>query len=170
MFCAVMVEAPEIGPRQPSKALLLAEKLHRASMVMPEGWIKKPDHLYACKCIYYWANKLEMNGHEIIIASLLWVESRYDPEAISSIGAVGTGQIHPKWSWVFERELWKIGYIPKGNGCDNVALSVSAYKVKLREAYGDPTEAVRIYNHATDPFSYKHQKKVLRFYNEVERQ
>jgi len=139
-------------------------------MVIPQGDISSPAHIYACKCLYYWTRRLELQGHEDIIASLLWVESRYDPKAISHSGAVGTGQINPRWRWVFERELWKVGYIPHGQGCDNVALSVAAYKVKLREAYGDPLEAVRLYNHATDKFSYKHQLKVLAFYNVLERQ
>jgi len=143
--------APKRPPRQPSKPLLLAEKLHRVALFRKD-WIKRPQHLRACACLYYWAKRLEVQGHEEVIASLLWVESRFDPSAISSIGAKGISQIHPRWSWVFEREIWKTHYIPENGLCDDVALGVAAYKVKLREAYGDPLEAVRIYNHATDPF------------------
>ncbi len=170
MLLTVSVGAPEKGPRLPSKSLILAEKLHRASMAMPKGWIKRPEHLAACRCLVYWTKRLQLHGHEEMIASLMWVESRYDPKAVSRKGAVGVSQINPTWNWYFERELWKVGYVPKGTHCDNVALGVAAYKVKLSEAFGDPLEAVRIYNHATHPFSYKHQLKVLRFYNELERQ
>lgn len=170
MLWSAQVFAPENPPRQPSKSLLLAEKLHRASQVVPRGWISRPNHIKASECIYKFAAMLGLRGHEEIIASLIWVESRYKYQATSRIGAKGIGQIHPKWRWMFERELWKVKYIPGDSLCDEAGLAVAAYKLKLKTAKGEPIEAVRIYNHGTHPFSYVHQRRVLTFYNVLVKQ
>lgn len=110
-----------------------------------------------------------MRGHEELMASLFYVENRFT-ENVSRKGAKYFTQISPKYQWVFERQIWLKRMTLKDYGiCSQAALGVAAYKVMLKQAKGDPSEAVRIYNHSTHPFSFVHQRKVLKFYNRLER-
>ena len=163
------VYAPSKPPRTPSKAILLAEKITRAS-IHTKDWVHRKNLLEACRCMYKWARKMGIPAHVPLMGALFYIENRYT-ENVSRAGARYFVQINPRWQWVFEREVWKTGTtLKKYDICDQAALGVGAYKVMLKTAGGDPLEAVRRYNHSTHPYSYKHQIKVLKFYNQMERE
>jgi len=120
--------------------------------------------------MYLWARRMEIPGHEPLMASLFFIENRYT-EKVSGMGARYFTQINPKYQWLFEREVWRTHRTLKNYDiCDQAALGVGAFKVMLKYARQDPLEAVRIYNHSTHPYSYIHQRKVLEFYNQVRRE
>lgn len=76
------------------------------------------------------------------ILSVIYVESRFNSEVISSAGAVGYMQLIPKW---FTRRLFDHGYVYLSDPEANITLGVE-YLDEMYQASGDLRLAIMGYN------------------------
>lgn len=104
------------------------------------------------------------SDHPLLLLSIFEAESKFDPHAISSKGAVGLGQVHPVNFSMLKRK----NVIRKRSDLFNIKTNIQASDIILvdfiKEQDGNLKEALKRYSAFDD---YRYSEYVLSSYKEI---
>jgi len=142
---------------------LIKEKIARwiiSKKVWKDGKLYDYSEEYAKRL----ANAIVDNSkYPVLVTSIIYVESRFNPTAKSYSNAVGLGQI----SLIHIDELMKAGILHDSNGkelydvCVNVKATNFILDQKLRLSKGDIFNALKLYSSDANDYSEKISKSYL---------
>ena len=115
------------------------------------------------RAIVYNLDQYEEIDYELVMA-LIWIESRYNPDATSPVKARGPGQIMPFWADKFDltkQELYEIEI--------NIPLAFMILDYYLTMAQGDMDRALCLYSGYGNKSSCKYSRQLMKVRDKIKK-